>query len=176
MLTGCLERHISNISTIHSVVCWCWWAQSDSLAAPFISEPTHFFGLVMLAEFQFGWSRGKQSHCSMYWLNESVFFHSAYLRQLLNSRWNLECSSCSNCKTRKAKVNTNSLSLVSEGCHTLFARSRDVSLASKARLFSFRYLLLCIKYIILLLLLTKKPGSRSPSPSRVWKLNIAFKS
>lgn len=51
---------------------------------------------------------------------------------------------------------TNSLSLVSEGCCTLFALCRNVSLPSKACLFSFVYLLLCLKYIILLLLLPEK--------------------
>lgn len=69
---------------------------------------------------------------------------------------------------------TNSLRLVSEGCRSLFACCRNVSLPSKAHLFSlFSYLLLRLKYIILLLLLTQKAAV---SPSRVWKLNIAFKS
>lgn len=63
----------------------------------------------------------------------------------------------------KGQGGTNSLSLVSEGCRTLFVRCRNVSLPSEARLFSFLYLLLCLKYIILLLLLTKKAGL---SPSR----------
>lgn len=63
----------------------------------------------------------------------------------------------------KGQGGTNSLSLVSVGCRTLFVRCRNVSLPSEARLFSFLYLLLCLKYIILLLLLTKKAGL---SPSR----------
>lgn len=58
---------------------------------------------------------------------------------------------------------TNSVSFVSESCCTLFAHRKNVFLPSKARLFSFLHLLLCLKYIILLSILTKKAGL---SPSR----------
>lgn len=58
----------------------------------------------------------------------------------------------------KSQGGTNTLCLVSEGCLTLFVCCINVSLPCKARLFSFLYLLLCLKYIILLLLLTKKAG------------------
>lgn len=58
----------------------------------------------------------------------------------------------------KGQGGTNSLSLVSGGGRTLFLCSRNLSLPSKASLFSFLYLLLCLKYIMLLLLLTKKAG------------------
>lgn len=69
---------------------------------------------------------------------------------------------------------TNSLRLVSEGCCSLFACCRNAPLPSKAHLFSlFSYLLLRLKYIILLLLLTQKAAA---APSCVRKLNIAFKS
>lgn len=56
-------------------------------------------------------------------------------------------------------VENNSSVLVSEGCGTLFVCSYDVSLVSKARLFSFFYLLWCDKYIILSFLLSKKAGA-----------------
>lgn len=51
---------------------------------------------------------------------------------------------------------TNALSLVSEGCCTLFALCRNVSPPCEVCLFSFVYLLLCLKYIILLLLWPEK--------------------
>lgn len=67
--------------------------------------------------------------------------------------------------------------LLAKAAALLFAAEMCLYALPEACLFSFLYLLLCLKYIILLLLLTKKAGlPRCRTLPGVQKLNIAFKS
>lgn len=106
----------------------------------------------------------------MKWTNITPFFsfspsglHCSYL----------ECFCC--CKSWKAKMETNSPSLVSED--TLFVCSQVVSLLSKSSaILIFPFALMCQVHYFVIFINQKSPGSCARSQAGVWKLNISVKS
>lgn len=99
--------------------------------------------------------------------------YSVCLHRLLSSAWYPHSFSVSLWELR-GQGGTNSLRLVREGCCSLFARCRNVSLPSKAHLFSFfspSAFMSQVHYFVII----NNPKSRGRSYS-LWKLNIAFKS
>ncbi len=94
----------------------------------------------------------------MNWLHSKTIVHSACLQWLLDSYWNAECFSASDCETWEAKVELILSTLLAKAVAFCLHATEMCFYPHEARLFSFLYLLLCLKYIILLLLITKKAG------------------
>lgn len=104
------------------------------------------------------------------WINITTFFSFSPSGLLCSY---LERSCCF--KSWKAKVETNSPSLVSED--TLFVCSQVVSLLSKSlAVLIFLFALMCQVHYFVIFINQKSPGSCALSPAGVWKLNISVKS